>query len=57
MFSCRTRGFFPSCHAKRLDIDHLKLTFVVAKPPPVHGFEQAKLAATSKTFGVRRKKG
>jgi hypothetical protein len=45
MFSCRTRGFCLSCHAKRLDIDHMKLTFVAAKPPPSHVFEQVALTA------------
>jgi len=49
MFFCRTRGFCPSCHSKRLRvvvfltdfsvvdriIGHLKLTFVSERPPPL----------------------
>jgi len=52
MFSCRTRGFCPSCYAKRVEdriIDHLKLRFVAAKPPPPHVFEQVALTAAEES--------
>jgi hypothetical protein len=32
-------------------IDHLKLTFVAAKPPPSHVFEQVALTAAKESVG------
>jgi len=33
-------------HSANIFIDHFKLTFVAAKPPPSHVFEQVALAAS-----------
>jgi len=62
MFSCKTRGFCPSCRGqmriiafiqdpKAIDkiIRHLKLTFEAERPPPLHNVQQELLMAAEES--------